>query len=63
MPRVLPLIAVLLMGFAPAPFPKAKPRTAKPVVVALPLIVLDASVVANHLQNKFGTRSGVVITF
>jgi hypothetical protein len=63
MRRVLPLLAVLMMGFAPVPPYRPKPRPAKPAVVALPLLVLDVSEVAHQVMKKFGPRSGTAVTF
>jgi hypothetical protein len=59
MRRVLPLLAVLLMGLAPVP--PYRPRPEKPV--ALPLVVMDVKVAATLVQQEFGQRSGVAVTF
>jgi hypothetical protein len=55
MRRVLPILTVLLMGFAPVP--PYRPRPEKPV--ALPLVVMDVKVAAALAQQKFGQRAAV----
>jgi Bacterial type II/III secretion system short domain len=55
MRRVLPILTVLLMGFAPVP--PYRPRPEKPV--ALPLVVMDVKVAAVLVQKEFGQRASV----
>jgi hypothetical protein len=62
-PRVLPLLAVLCLAFAPAPFPKPERTRKTPEIIVFSLKRLAAATLAVEIEKMLAPRGEVRIAF